>query len=361
MMGAEGSGKSTLLHTTPLDLPIGRPIYDLKGEGAKLDWWFFDQGIVIDLAGKFVLERNTTKFQQSQWGHFLNALNRFRPQRPLDGILLTISTSELLNLSMEKCVERAKALSERLSTMQAALAIRLPVYVIITKTDLIPGFSALSQELSEENLSEIFGWSSPYGTEKNYVPVWGEEMFTTMLSALRRARATLYARTIARDQDDREAAFVFPKHFMKLSSGIQTMCDTLFKTTAFYDSFFLRGVYFTGDSYIAPIHPHSSDVQETQEAQEETSDTQTTEAQEDKENRVGAQPSFFHHLLKEKVFPEGGLAQPIRRILVSTSRALNFSKIVVASIAVSWSIQLMIDRVYLQKLSFQNEANFRKN
>ncbi len=326
MIGEENSGKSTILNTTGLDLPIGRPDFSFSQPKPALDWWFYDNGIVMDLAGDIVLENEKGEYKQPLWQQFLNLLNRFRPQRPLDGVLLTIPATDIYGpkaLTKEQQLKKAKAIHERLFLLQNTIGMRLPIYVIVTKTDAVEGFKSFVQELPDDSLNQILGWSSPHNTDTGYAPQWINSLFSSLQSQLREARAMIYAQTTARDQQYRDKALAFPAQLAQTKSGIQTILDHVFKETAFHDMFFLRGVYFTGDNYIPDL---SSDAENVAEAQD----------------RPGAAPVFIQDLLRKKIFPEAGLGQPIRRLLVSTSRKLNVAKVAVALFSVYWLNGLMM-------------------
>ncbi|MDC0344791.1 hypothetical protein OAN22_01395 [Alphaproteobacteria bacterium] len=366
MMGPEGAGKSTLLNATRLDLPIGRPSYEFQGDRPKVDWWFFDQGIVMDLQGSLALGRRNVKFHQAQWTHFLNLLNRFRPQRPLDGVILTIPADELIGpqaLPKERWVERSQALYARLRSLQTTLAMRVPVYVVITKTDIVPGFKSFTQELPDDSLTQIFGWSSPHGVDSYYAANWVEDLFGMLTQNIRRTRGMIYAETVGRDQSYRDRSITFARHLSTLKPGVQTFLDQIFKETALHDGFFLRGVYFTGDNGVPDaVQATAEGAAEAQKAPEEkgAADKEGKKGKNEIEepfdplaDKTGALPAFFHDLLQEKIFPEGGIAQPIRRIIISTSRSLNFAKTAVATVALGWSYQLMYARTHLGQVNTQ--------
>src|ERR1044071_5103570 len=59
MVGEAQSGKTTALAGAGLDLLMDEP--DEEGTGIKqgINWFFFDQGIVLDVAGDFVLRAST--------------------------------------------------------------------------------------------------------------------------------------------------------------------------------------------------------------------------------------------------------------------------------------------------------------
>src|SRR5205085_6179141 len=50
MVGESGSGKSTALGESGLGLPLGRPAEQAYGVKQGLSWFFFDRGVVLDVA-----------------------------------------------------------------------------------------------------------------------------------------------------------------------------------------------------------------------------------------------------------------------------------------------------------------------
>ena len=59
-------------------------------------------------------------------------------------MLLTLSASDLLQATPERAAAHASDLRQRLDEITAHLGIAVPVYVLVTKTDLLPGFTELS-------------------------------------------------------------------------------------------------------------------------------------------------------------------------------------------------------------------------
>ena len=50
--------------------------------------------------------------------------------------------------------------------LQKALAIRFPIFILITKSDRILGFSEFFRQIDPEYHSQIFGWSNPEENER---------------------------------------------------------------------------------------------------------------------------------------------------------------------------------------------------
>jgi type VI secretion system protein ImpL len=155
-----------LLQSLQLKQPISQ---DFPGDSRACDWYFYDHGIVIDVKGDLIVSQNDLYSNEQDWRLLLDLLANHRSKRPLDGIILTISAEELLGkLPHELLMRRADRLYMKLWEMQRTLGVRLPVYFLITKCDLVAGFSSFCQEIPEENQQDILGWSNPYSIETSF-------------------------------------------------------------------------------------------------------------------------------------------------------------------------------------------------
>jgi type VI protein secretion system component VasK len=134
ILGAPGAGKTTAFSSLGISGPAG----------ATRNFEFsFAQ---IDRAE-----------DQEAWELLIRDLQQLRPRRPLDGVLLVVSAADLLELDADQLRLRASALCARLTELQAALRMRVPVYVIVTKCDLVPGFIDWFGTLERKSRDQIFG------------------------------------------------------------------------------------------------------------------------------------------------------------------------------------------------------------
>lgn len=335
LIGAEGSGKTTLLKNLNLELPIGTPEFEIPEEHSKLIWRFYDGAVILEPNGPFILRENSLSSDNQDWQYLLQLLNRFRPKRPLDGIILTLPCDELTSskrLSHNEIYERAKVIYTKLWELQNILGIKVPVYVVLTKSDVMPGFQNFVEALPLANSQEILGWSCPYSADANYLTAWVDEAFRYIHRTLDRLRASIF--TARKTQSNLiDGVFSLPLEFIQLKENLQIYLDQIFKGSAYHESFFLRGIYLTGrtfiDSIIAPsLLPKLNtdfDLNNEKEFQDPLSE------------RV----CFMTDLFEKKIFAESTLAQPIMRILVSTNRMLNYAKAAAATIGMVWFMGLI--------------------
>ncbi|MBL0941353.1 MAG: hypothetical protein IBJ00_01290 [Alphaproteobacteria bacterium] len=302
-----------------------------------MQWWFFDRALIIDTIGDYLLPKQGLNADAKGWAFLMNLLVRHRLKRPLDGIILTIPADELIGphkLGYDDTLMRAKQLNAKLWHLQYSLAMKVPVYILVTKTDLIQGFKEFSNELPVDLLNGILGWTCPYSLESQYSPTWVEEIFSALNKSLHKTRAEIF--TEGRVKQGRDGTFIFKVEIQKLKENLGIYLNNIFKETTYHESFFLRGVYFCGDTgNHTAVGDHKRDERYWVPPAALGSAIEIPFKQHDER-----QISFIHDLFEHKIFRENALARPVRRMLISTSKALNLAKVVVAGIIISWGIGL---------------------
>jgi type VI secretion system protein ImpL len=337
LLGTSESGKSHLLEDLELDLPLGHAEYEHEGNRPPLKWWFFDRGIVIDVIGDLLLSKVGTDSNEKGWSNLLSLLLKYRAKRPLDGIVLTIPADELYGvhkLSHDEIVGRAKYLHTKLWSIQQTLAMRIPVYLVITKTDVIPGFKEFANELPPESLTEMMGWSSPYSIVTPFEPAWVNDAYESLRISLNQVRSEIFQEGTI--QDNRDGAFIFNVELEKTREALTTYVSHVFKESSFVENLFLRGIYFTGDVGVhTAVGDHKRSERYFTPPEALGAAIEVPFEEHDKYHIA-----FATDLFEKKVFRESTLARPVIRILRSTSKWLNFSKLAVATVAIVWSVGL---------------------
>ncbi|MBP6950859.1 MAG: hypothetical protein KBD36_00700 [Alphaproteobacteria bacterium] len=339
MLGTSSAGKTTVLQNLALDRPIGRPNFETKSQHKPLcDWWFYNHGIVLDVDGNLVLNSSQVNSDEDNWKLFLNLLTHYRPKRALDGVILTIPASELIGkdrLSHDEIMLRAGYLYGKLWQMQHITGFKVPVYIMITKCDLVPGFQSFCKAVPSHNKHDMFGWSNSHPIDSSYDTGWIDEAFFTLNGSLYQDQEEIYAdgRNLVNSDD----IFLFPYTLNTLKDGIRTYSDNLFKSSGYHESFFLRGIYFVGDSNIeAP--------------------TLKKQALNEVSLKVGSihnvehnQIYFSDNLFEYKAFREVGLARPLSQALLGNSTAIRFGKITIAVAVVLGTLGLLRANDTLQR------------
>src|SRR5688500_15985315 len=244
-IGAPGSGKTTALINSGLKFPLEEQSVKGVGGTRNCDWWFTDEAVLLDTAGRYVTQDSEQRVDASAWLGFLDLLKRFRPRRPLNGAIITVSISDLLYQSDAQRERYAKDVRQRVQELYERLGLRFPVYVMVTKVDLLAGFTEFFGDMSREERAQV--WGSTFalnapGTSVNYAGQFGAEF-----EGLERR---LHARVLKRLHSERDlqrrcAMYSFPQQFSALRPLLSEFLEKAFGGSRFGEQPLVRGVYFT--------------------------------------------------------------------------------------------------------------------
>jgi type VI secretion system protein ImpL len=248
IIGPPGSGKTTALVNSGLNFPLAQKFgkQSVRGVGGtrNCDWWFTDEAIFLDTAGRYTTQDSDESADSAGWAEFLNLLRKYRKRRPVNGVLVAMSASDLLTLSPEEREANVAAVRRRLDELNRHLAITLPVYVIITKCDLIAGFTEYFDDQGVDGRAQVWGTTFPYecsarGEGPTAFPAEFDQLVT-------RVNARLFER-LEREKDVRRRAalYAFPQQLGALRENIGEFIGAVFATTRFDGRQLLRGVYLT--------------------------------------------------------------------------------------------------------------------
>ncbi len=248
LAGESKSGKTSLLDSNGLKLSINDAI---EGKSRQLNWYFFDDGVVIDVPGDFVLRSNKTANHRG-WNTIMRLLQKHRPQRPLDGIILTIPSTDLIGCDQDnwefELEQKATCLYRKLWQAQRILGMRLPVYIVITKCDEVTGFNTFCNQLPEKLHAQMFGWSNPAAIETAYESGLLKLAFESVHKHLSWLQFEIFAE---RDEvENGDDLFLFPMSIQSLRKPLQVYLDNLFKQSAYHESYLFRGLYFCGEAVV---------------------------------------------------------------------------------------------------------------
>jgi type VI secretion system protein ImpL len=249
IIGAPGAGKTTALVKSGLEFPLEAQVGEkmIRGVGGtrNCDWWFTTDAVLIDTAGRYTTQDSDQAADRTAWLGFLDLLARNRPGRPINGVLLTLSVSDLLNPDAAKRVAHARALRQRVDELHARLGIRLPIYVLVTKTDLLAGFVEFFADFDKDERAQVWGVTFPYSTEE-----MSDDPLARMPGDLAALESRLNERLIDRLQSERDrsrrpAIYAFPQQWRVLHQTLLELLPVIFGEATNKTRPLLRGLYFT--------------------------------------------------------------------------------------------------------------------
>lgn len=241
MIGPPGTGKTTALRQSGLHFPIDLSD-DIKGVGGtrNCDWFFTEQAVLVDTAGRYVQQASDPEVDAAEWAGFLDMLKKHRGRRALNGVIVCISMRELLGPEQD-LRGHGREIRKRLAELKERLQIRLPVYLMVTKADLIPGFEPFFADLSTRDREQV--WGATFGTDARIDTVAVERENRALLGSLEKRLAGRMAEDVALAQ--RAEMFRFPAQMEKVEAPLKALIDTVFGESRYEESPWLRGFYLT--------------------------------------------------------------------------------------------------------------------
>ena len=249
IIGPPGSGKTTALINSGLEFPLA----DKFGKGAlrgvggtrNCDWWFTDQAVLLDTAGRYVTQDSHEAVDKAAWLGFLELLKKHRPRRPVNGVLITMSLSDLLKQTEEERRLHAQAIRQRIEELHTQFGIRFPIYMLFTKADLVAGFNDFFAGLSKEERAQVWGVTFPAEDPENPVDMIAR-VGNDFDDLLTRINAHLPRRLQEeRDLTRRNLIFGFPQRMALLREGLLDFLQQCYGANRYQSAPYLRGVYFT--------------------------------------------------------------------------------------------------------------------
>ncbi|WP_211462535.1 type VI secretion system membrane subunit TssM [Collimonas silvisoli] len=262
VIGKPGTGKTSALVNSGLKFPLGAQMSAaseqliLAGQGgtANCDWWFTNEAVVIDTAGRYTNHEIKPEQDKAEWHDFLGLLRKHRTRAPINGAIVTLDIGDVIMLNASDRLAYVGQLRERLAELRTELGIRFPVYVMVTKMDLLEGFNQYFRSLTAEGRAQVWGFTLPYAgsgkTARASDSITLESQLQTELQKLgKRLEDGVAARLLEEfDEDARDALFALPQEFSGLLQPLVQLIDALFQNSR-YDStelnHALRGMYFT--------------------------------------------------------------------------------------------------------------------
>jgi len=249
LIGPPGSGKTTALVNSGLSFPLADKLGKdpVRGVGGtrNCDWWFTDEAVLIDTAGRYTTQDSHQAVDAAAWTGFLKLLKSTRPRQPINGALIAISLNDLATMKEAERQSHARTIKQRIRELHDELGIRFPIYVLFTKLDLAAGFVEFMDDLGKEERQQVWGFTFPLDDGKSPegpMAGFGEE-FELL-------QERLYQRLLERihkepDIDRRSLIFSFPTQMAAVKQVAQEFLDQIFRPTRYEDRPLLRGVYFT--------------------------------------------------------------------------------------------------------------------
>ncbi len=247
-IGAPGSGKTTALVNSGLQFPLaarfGQEVIHGIGGTRNCDWWFTNEAVLLDTAGRYTTQESHQEQDSAAWGGFLKLLKKYRPRRPINGIIVTISLTDLLQQTPVQREAQANSIRKRIQELHSELNIRFPIYVLVTKMDLLNGFMEFFGKYGKEERMQVWGTTFSLSENEDAMPVANFDSEFTLLEQRLNDRLIDYLQN-ERDIQKRALLYTFPQQFSALKATLGDFLNQIFSLSRFNQPPLLRGIYFT--------------------------------------------------------------------------------------------------------------------
>ncbi|WP_295441462.1 type VI secretion protein IcmF/TssM N-terminal domain-containing protein [uncultured Thiodictyon sp.] len=246
MLGDTGSGKTAALTSSrlPSILTDADPAVR-TGATRNCDWWFFADAVMLDTAGRYAVPRD--KEDQLEWEDFLTLLAKYRRKEPLNGLIVTLPADRLLAGDEDALSEYGRVLRRRIDQLMRVLGTRFPVYLLLTKMDLVFGMSALSQLLPAGARGQVVGLLNE---STNRRPAdFLTDAIHQVTQRLKEARLRLSYGAAG----NAGRAMLFPDEFERLGPAIAAFVTGAFHETPYLETPLLRGIFISSARQSGPL------------------------------------------------------------------------------------------------------------
>jgi type VI secretion system protein ImpL len=319
IIGPPGAGKTTAIKHSGLVFPFqGAGGGAVRGVGGtrNCDWWFTNEAILLDTAGRYATESD----DRDEWLAFLGMLRKYRSRRPINGVLVAINIAELIDANEQQIEATGKKLRARIDEVMTQLHMVVPVYVLFTKCDLIAGFNEFFGDMRKSDRAQAWGATLKLDMDKtNPGKIFDEEFEALRKQIHGRALKRL---ATERNREAREKIYQFPLEFAGVKRNLSELVATAFAVNAFQGTPILRGFYFTsGTQEGRPLDRVLGRMGQAMGIRPPETAVQQV---------VESKSFFLHDVFMNVVFPDGSIAarsaseirrQYIMRVAIAGSAA----------------------------------------
>jgi type VI secretion system protein ImpL len=334
VMGVENAGKTSLINRSGQNFSFSS-VMKASGKSSEntysFDWWIGDDSVLIDPDGELLTQGKNTSdensdgvMEQKLWQHFLNWLEKTRSRRPLNGIVLALDISKLATSTIYERKAYATILRSRIRELMETLSTRLPVYITLTKLDLLYGFEPFFENYTKDQREEVLGFTFSFNSVQNH-DEWMEE-FDKQYEEFIVSISAIFPQLASKDlsNEDRNAVYSFTRQVSGLKEVLLTFFKDALSSDRFSTSALVRGVYF------ASVYQQGVPTNAFDDAASRRYGLKhaINKAQNAKNSTMYFTQNLFHKI----IYPEAGLASDNFRVAKQKKRIMLMS-IIACSLA----------------------------
>ena len=252
LLGASNSAKTTIALKSGLDpeLIAGQAYAEEIVARTRLANIFFaEDAVVVDAGAAFTAKSSlwTTLVRRTRPGMLRSVISG---RRPLRAAVVCVSSDAFFGArAAEMVASLGRETNEVLRKVAQGLGADLPVYVVLTKLDRVPGFAEYVRHLNTEEASEHLGTLFPAGSVAG--GVYAERASSVIASALDKLFFSLgefRLEMLGREGDPAPlpSIYQFPRELQKLRGNLAAYLLEVARPSHLHATPTLRGLFFVG-------------------------------------------------------------------------------------------------------------------
>ncbi len=240
IIGESDSGKTTAIKNaglTPLfpelNLNSGIPLTK------NCRWWFFEEAIILDAKGKFVVLKGKKPYNL-EWQKLFSLLTIFRKKDPINGLVVTVAADRLINPQMEILENDGRKIRRQIDELIGVLGSTFPIYLMVSKCDLIQGMTQFWSNFTDQKLEQAMGVLNQDMT-RNAI-TFHEQAFQKIADRLKYLRLLIFQRSNSKIAPE---LLLFPDEFERINPGLDRFIRAIFHDDYLQNTPILRGIFFS--------------------------------------------------------------------------------------------------------------------
>lgn len=241
--GPTGSGKTSLLREGfPADVIYTPDASRGADQQVYITPYVGGQAVIFDTDGVLTEPDDGDVLHRRLREHWLGWLLQKRTRQPLNGLILTLDLPDLLTADKRRHEQLIQTLRGQMQAIRQALHARLPVYIVLTKLDLLTGFAAWFRTLDRNGRDSILGVTfTRYADESD---AWRSELNAFWQNWGQQMNQALAEQMLTQSVPAaRSAAFSFSRQMQGAGESIARLLDVLMAGE--HQDICLRGVFLT--------------------------------------------------------------------------------------------------------------------
>lgn len=209
-------------------------------------WWVFRALVAVEPGPRLSHPHAAIGDGDAPWSKALSLLAKERRKLPLDGLVVCIAAQSLRE-SESAVATHADRLYRLADEATRRLELQLPVYIVVTGLEALPGHAAFRAALPSSVFRRVLGWRQAAVVADGVLD--GRMEVQADAVAARLASTALAVLATERDPHRRREAFAFSQSLHGLQRGLRAFIERLQANEAHGERrLHWQGIYITGGS-----------------------------------------------------------------------------------------------------------------